>query len=150
MFFISVIPSEIRRFKFTVSWHCDDHIAADNLRRKTFSTSRYDSPLSTLSKDGSFQRSTFCRLPPASSLAIRGWGQLSVRGADKRVKCSISHFLRAAVSCVETAHLSSIHVSIMWFSCKLGPLTSGIGACTLRAQWTSTRAVRRLRSLTGE
>jgi hypothetical protein len=28
MFFISVIPSEIRRFKFTVSWLCDDHTAA--------------------------------------------------------------------------------------------------------------------------
>jgi hypothetical protein len=28
MFFISVIPSEIRRFKFTASWLCDDHIAA--------------------------------------------------------------------------------------------------------------------------
>jgi hypothetical protein len=32
MFSISVIPSEIRRFKFTVSWLCDDHIAA----KKTF------------------------------------------------------------------------------------------------------------------
>jgi hypothetical protein len=28
MFVISVIPSEIRRFKFTVSWLCDDLIAA--------------------------------------------------------------------------------------------------------------------------
>jgi hypothetical protein len=51
LFFISVISSEIRRFKFTVSWLCDDHTAADNLRRKIFSTSRYDSPLSVLSKD---------------------------------------------------------------------------------------------------
>jgi hypothetical protein len=51
MFFISVIPSEIRRFKFTVSWLCDDHTAADNRRREGFSTSRYDSPLSVLSKD---------------------------------------------------------------------------------------------------
>jgi hypothetical protein len=59
-------------------------------------------------------------------------------------------FLRAAVSCVETARPSSLHVSVMWFSCKLGPLIWGIGACTLRAQWTSTSAVRRLRSLTGE
>jgi hypothetical protein len=42
MFFISVIPSEIRRFKFKVSWLCDDHIAADNLRVET---SHYDSPL---------------------------------------------------------------------------------------------------------
>jgi hypothetical protein len=60
------------------------------------------------------------------------------------------HFLRAAVSCVETAHPSSLNVSIMWFSCKLGPRIRGIGACTIRAQWTSTSAVRRLRSLTGE
>jgi hypothetical protein len=45
MFFISVIPSEIRRFKFTVSWPCDAHSAAENLRCKRFSTSRYDSPL---------------------------------------------------------------------------------------------------------
>jgi hypothetical protein len=29
MFFISVMPSEIRRFKFTVSWPYDDHIVAD-------------------------------------------------------------------------------------------------------------------------
>jgi hypothetical protein len=28
VFFISVITSEIRRCKFTVSWLCDDHIAA--------------------------------------------------------------------------------------------------------------------------
>jgi hypothetical protein len=35
---------------------------------------------------------------------------------------------------VETAHPSSFHVSIMWFSCKLGPLIWGIGACALRAQ----------------
>jgi hypothetical protein len=31
---ISTIPSEISRFKFTVSWLCDDRTAADNLRRK--------------------------------------------------------------------------------------------------------------------
>jgi hypothetical protein len=29
MFFISAVPSEIRRFKFKVSWLCDAHIAAD-------------------------------------------------------------------------------------------------------------------------
>jgi hypothetical protein len=40
------MPSEIRRYKFTVSWLCDDHTAADNLRVETFSTPRYDSPLS--------------------------------------------------------------------------------------------------------
>jgi hypothetical protein len=121
-----------------------------NLRRKRSSTSRYDSPLSVLSMDYSFQRLTLYRLPPANWLTIRGWGRLLVQGADKRVKCSISHFLRAAVSCVETAHPSSLYVSIIWFSCKLGPLIWGIGACTLRAQCTSTSAVRRLRSLTGE
>jgi hypothetical protein len=54
MFFISVIPPEIRRFKFTVSWLCDDHIAADNLRRKRPLTSRYDSPHSALSKEYTF------------------------------------------------------------------------------------------------
>jgi hypothetical protein len=52
--------------------------------------------------------------------------------------------------CVETAHPSSLHVSIMWFSYELGPLIWGIGACTLRAQCTSTSAARRLQSLTGE
>jgi hypothetical protein len=59
MFFISVMPSEICRFKFAVSWLCDDHIAADNLPVEKFSTSRYDSPLSALSKDFSFQRLTY-------------------------------------------------------------------------------------------
>jgi hypothetical protein len=49
---------------------------------------------------------------------------------------------RAAISCVETAHPSSLHVSIMWFSCELRPLIWGIGACTLCAQSTSTSAVR--------
>jgi hypothetical protein len=58
MFFISVIPSEIRRFKLTVSCLYDDHIAADNLRFKKFSISRYDSHLSVLSKDYSIQRLT--------------------------------------------------------------------------------------------
>jgi hypothetical protein len=51
MFFLSVLLSEIRRFKFTVSWLCDDHTAADS-----FSITRYDSPLSALSKDYIFQR----------------------------------------------------------------------------------------------
>jgi hypothetical protein len=51
IFFISVIPSELRRFNFTVSWLCDDHIAAGTFVVKDFSTSRYDSPLSMLSKD---------------------------------------------------------------------------------------------------
>jgi hypothetical protein len=117
-----------------------------------------------------------------------GLERLSVQGADKRVKCSMSHPLRAVVSCVKTAHPSSLrvsiiwfscelgpliwgigayifhaqwnkrretspsslHVSILWFSCKLGPLIWGIGAYIFRAQWTSTSAVRRLWSLTGE
>jgi hypothetical protein len=57
MFFISVIPYKIRRFKFTVSWLCDDHTAADNRRREAFSTSRYDSTLSVLSMDYSFEKS---------------------------------------------------------------------------------------------
>jgi hypothetical protein len=35
-------------------------------------------------------------------------------------------------------------------SFDLSPLFGGIGACTLRVQWTSTNSVRRLRSLTGE
>jgi hypothetical protein len=48
--------------------------------------------LSALLKDYSIQRLTWYLLPPASWLMIRGWGRLSVWGADKRVKCSISHF----------------------------------------------------------
>jgi hypothetical protein len=218
MFFVSVVPSEIRRFKFTVSWLSDNHIAADNLRCETSSTSRYDSPLSALFKFkilgsecqtkakqatkkwqllvfsklpslpsagsrpdcfhtslgceprslirvslGWFdyskkccQRTKVCKrltsrwLPFANWLAIRGWGRLSVQGADKRVKCSIFNFLRAAVSCVETAHPSSLHVSITWFSYKLSPPIWGIGAWTLRALLTSTSAVSHLQSLTGE
>jgi hypothetical protein len=34
MFFISVIPSKIRQFKFKVSWLCDNHIAADTFVAK--------------------------------------------------------------------------------------------------------------------
>jgi hypothetical protein len=62
----------------------------------------------------------------------------------------ISLSLSVHFACSSGVNLSSLHVSIMWFSCKLGPLIWGIVACTLRAQWTSTSAVRRLRSLTGE
>jgi hypothetical protein len=50
--------------------------------------------------------------------------------------------LREAVSYVVTAHPSSIYVSMMRFSCTLGPLIWGIGACGLRAQWTSRFAVK--------
>jgi hypothetical protein len=53
-----------------------------------------------------------------------------------------SHTLRAAISYLETARPSSLHGSIMWLSCKFGPLIRGIGSCTLRAQWTSTRSAR--------
>jgi hypothetical protein len=56
VFYISEMLSEIRRFEFTVSWLCDDHTAAENLRVETFSTPRYDSPLSA--KNYSFQRPT--------------------------------------------------------------------------------------------
>jgi hypothetical protein len=45
-------------------------------------------------------------------------------------------FPRASISCVEIAHPSILYVSIIWFSCKLGPLIRGIGFCTLRAQAT--------------
>jgi hypothetical protein len=47
-FFISVKPFDLRPFKFAVSWLCDDHIAAEILRRKRSSTSRYNSHLSVL------------------------------------------------------------------------------------------------------
>jgi hypothetical protein len=83
-------------------------------------------------------------------LAICGWGRLPFQGAGQRAQCYISHFLSAAVSCVETARPSSLHFSIIWFSYKLGSLIWESGACTLRAQRTSTSAVWRLRSLTGE
>jgi hypothetical protein len=45
LFFISVITSEIRRFKFTAIWLCGDYIAAGSFRRERLSTTRYDSPL---------------------------------------------------------------------------------------------------------
>jgi hypothetical protein len=144
--FISVIPSEIRRIKFTVSWLCDDHTAAGifvvkGSRHRAMTATSPCCRRTTVFKGW---RNTDC-LPRGGSL--RGWGRLSVQGADKRVKCCISHSLRAAFYCVETEHPSSLHVSIMWFTCELGPLIWGIGAC---AQWTSTSAVRRLRSLTDE
>jgi hypothetical protein len=110
-----------------------------------FSTLRYDSPLSVLSKDYSFSKFDVILIAPRELVDDSRMGTASVKGADKRAKCSISYFLRAVISCVETAHPSSLHVSITWFYCELGPQIWGIGACTLRAQWTSTSAVRRLR-----
>jgi hypothetical protein len=118
--------------------------------RERLSTSHHDSPLSALSKDCSFQRLTWYWLPPANWLAIRGWRRLSVQGVDLLVKCPISNSLRASGSSVETAHPSSLHILIIWLSCKLNPLIWGIVAWTLRAQWTSTSAVGCLWSLTGE
>jgi hypothetical protein len=52
---ISEMPSEMRRFKFAVSWPCDDHIAAGTFVVKGSRQRRYD-PISALSKDYSFQR----------------------------------------------------------------------------------------------
>jgi hypothetical protein len=52
-----------------------------------------------------------------------------------------SHYLRVAVFLSENGR-PLLYVSIMWFFCKLASLIRGIGACTLRAQWTSTSAVR--------
>jgi hypothetical protein len=56
MFFISAIPSEIRRFKFAVRCLFDDHTAAYSfvVSRERFSTTRYDSLISALSKNSSF------------------------------------------------------------------------------------------------
>jgi hypothetical protein len=51
---------------------------------------------------------------------------------------------------VKKSHPSSLSVLILWLSYKVGPLIWRIGACTLRAYWASTSAVRRYRLLTGE
>jgi hypothetical protein len=48
-----------------------------------------------------------------ASCMLIGWGRLSVQEANKRVGCAIFHSLSAALSCVETAHLSSSVVSII-------------------------------------
>jgi hypothetical protein len=85
-----------------------------------------------------------------------GWrfangGRPSVQGADKRVKYYILKSSPRIISCVETAHSSSLHVSTMWFSCKLGSLIWGIGACTLFAPNGLQQAPwERLRVPTGE
>jgi hypothetical protein len=47
--------SEMSWFKFTVSLLCDDYIAAETFIVKVLSTARYDSSLSALSEDYSFQ-----------------------------------------------------------------------------------------------
>jgi hypothetical protein len=119
MFFLSVMPSEIRQFKFTVSWLCDDNTAADILRSKKFSTSRYDSHLSALSKDYSFSKVGI--MLTASRELVDDSRMGTVIGPRSRSSCQMffSHFLRAAVSCVETAHPSSLHVSIMWYMFRL-------------------------------
>jgi type IV secretory pathway TrbD component len=86
-------------------------------------------------------------LPSADSIVWLAKSQ-PVFVTPKRASASIRFCNRywsiffAAVSSVETAHLSSLHVSIMWFSCKLGLQIWSIGSCTLRAQLTSTSAVR--------
>jgi hypothetical protein len=41
----------------------------------------------------------------------------------------------------ETAHLSSLPVSAIWFSFKSVSLIWGLGACTLHAEWTITRTL---------
>jgi hypothetical protein len=89
MFFISIIPSEIRRFQFTVSWLCDDHIAADNLRRKIFSTTR---PFPRCRRTTVFKEWRSTDFLPRVDWRFADGVWPSVQGADKLVKCSILRF----------------------------------------------------------
>jgi hypothetical protein len=135
MFFISVIPPEIRRFKFTVSWLRDDHIAAETFVLKRPRHRAMTTPSSRCRRSTVFNdwRYIDC-LPRVGRRFADGDGYRSKEPI--KVSNVPFPFLRAAVPCVERANPSSLFVSIMWFSCELGPLIWGIGACNLRAQLT--------------
>jgi hypothetical protein len=124
------IHGELATWRPHCSWH---------LRRERFSTALYYSPLSALSKDYSS-----VLIASRELLVIRGWDGYRSKEPINVSNVPSSNSLRAVLSCVETAHPYSLHVSIIWFSCELGPLIWGIGACTLRAQWTPTSAMRTL------
>jgi hypothetical protein len=119
---------------------CDDHIAADIFVVKG-PRKRFMITLSVFLKFCNFHRyailTAFHELIGDSRM-----GTTFIRGAGTLVKCLILPFFRAAISGMEMAHLSSLHASIIWFSSKLGSLVWGIGAYTIRAQLTSSSAIK--------
>jgi hypothetical protein len=104
---VCVIPFEIRRFKFTMSWLCDDHIAAGTFvvkgpRHRAMTATSPRCRRTTLFKD---KRNIDC-LPQVCRRFVNGNGcrpkeQVNVSNVPS------SHSLIAAVFCVETAHPSS-------------------------------------------
>jgi hypothetical protein len=115
--FISLMLSERRRFIFTVSWLCDDHISAETFVVKGFSIMRYYSPLSARAMTAPSPRcrrtAVFKNWHDLYCLPRVGWRFADEDGYRSKEPINVSNvpsslFLRAAVSCVETAHPTSL------------------------------------------
>jgi hypothetical protein len=106
-FFMSVMPSWTRRFKFTVSWHCYDHVATEHLllfqghrlRAITASSPRC-------------RRTIVVKMKTIFILSreLVGDSRMGTAiGLRSRCACSalpLSFFFRPVISCVETVHVS--------------------------------------------
>jgi hypothetical protein len=109
-FLISVIPSNIRWYRFTSSWLYDYQIKITPWSWKSF-TALYNGFLSALSKDNSVQRLKYQTFPPASRLTIRGrggslTGRVVYQVARVRLLCNIFlSFLRSGFLCGTNATL---------------------------------------------
>jgi hypothetical protein len=81
-----------------------------------------------LSKFFEFAFSFYCR-------------KVMVQGAGRHVKCTLFLVLTSHRFSVWKRRIPLLH-SIKWFSCEMGSPIRCVGACALRAQWTSTSALR--------
>jgi hypothetical protein len=77
--------SELRRFKFTLSWLCDDHIAADTVVLNGFRQRAMTAP-STRFEGPPFSKIDLILIACRELVGDLGWGRLSTQGADERVE----------------------------------------------------------------
>jgi hypothetical protein len=80
-------------------------------------------------------------LPQVGRRFAGWWGRLSVKSRYNGAVLNFLLFPRSDFLCGNGTPFF-FNVSIMWFSGKLGVLIKNIGACTLRAQWTPSSAMR--------
>jgi hypothetical protein len=110
-----LMPSEIQRFEFAVSWLCDHHISHQHLRREDPQLRAIIDPLSALSMDYIF---TYCHFvdyfPQFCWLFADGDGYRSKEPVNV-LSVSDSHSFRAAISVWKrrTPHLLCVDVAVL-------------------------------------
>jgi hypothetical protein len=128
---------------------CDDHISAGNFVVER-SRKRYERPSPRPRRTRVFKD-----LHHIDCLARVGWRFADGDGYRSKEPIKVSNIpfpiLSARRFPVWKRRSPLLNLFRLFASpCKLGLQIWGIGACTLRTQWTSTSALRRLRSPTGE